>query len=88
MGMHICAQVYVHMCLGVSGSRRAASGTVFKSPMHVFETWSLTGLELTNSAWLAGQEALGLHPSLSPRGWDYKHVSSHPTLNIYIYMYT
>lgn len=83
MGAHVCVQVYVHMCLGLSGSQRATSGAVFKSTMLLFETWSLTGLEFTKSAWLAGQEAPGIHPALSPRGWDYKHVSSHPALNIY-----
>ena len=74
------------MCSGSSGNQRSTLGATLKNTMLLFETWSLIGLEFTNSAWLTGQEAPGIHLSPSPPPcWDYKNMS--PYLTIYIYSY-
>lgn len=77
------------MCSGSSGNQRLTLGATLKKTMLFFETCSLIGLEFTNSAWLAGQEAPGIHLSPSPPPcWDSKLVSPHLTINIYTYIHT
>lgn len=76
------------MCSGSSGNQRSTLGATLKNTMLLFETWSLIGLEFTNSAWLAGQEAPGIHLSPSPPPcWDDKNMSPYLTINIYAYIH-
>ena len=58
VSVYVCVQT--HLCLHVH------TGThMFKSTMFIFETWSLTSLELTNSLDLAGHRVLGIYQPVS-----------------------
>lgn len=46
-----------------------------------FQTASLIGLELTKKTRLAGQWVPGIHPSLPPQHYDYKHPHA-PLFNV------
>lgn len=83
--MHVCVcamcmcvwrVLCMHMCVwrrSRDNLRCHSSSTIYL----VFETWYFIALELASWPKLASCWALGIHLSLPPQGWDYKHVSSH-----------
>lgn len=80
--MYVCEHMYMLWC--ISMWRLAVSPQALIPRCHpllyfwVFETGSLTGLELPNWAGLVDQQYL---PISVPQAWDYKSVLPHPDFN-------
>lgn len=77
--MFVCIRMCLCMCKHVCGGLRCCPlGPC--PPWYLFETVSLNGLELTNSARLSGKWVLEIYQFLFPLLWDYKHMSPCPVI--------
>lgn len=72
-GVHVFAGIYAHVCTWRPEDHFRYRPQVLHN---LFETGSLTGLELTESVGLAGQQATGIVLCPLPQCWVYRHTLS------------